>query len=473
MRYWMWIVALLLAVPAVARAGDDPGALIPGGEGVEGEEEAELPNVHTVKVSARVDRLVLTDGSVVRGSIVAVGAKAVIIATAAGEQTVPRGKIEQIRRAPAGAPSVPRTFETEIDSGHERIVVPPGLEEEVTGAEATPRGVGSRVAEKVIDLAYKPEKGQEITVDLDIATRRYEEWGAAEARGRDERVQVRVKPTVGSVQGDGSWTVRASYELKALFRGYANVTALHEQKVGEVSVVRRLSPDGIWKPGSDAIRGAAATDRRFFQWLNYFTVPLPAEPVVFDSPLELKELMPAALARALLPPPKGVSAPGWKVTGTYVVEGTQEVDGIRCARVSMKLEGRGAGAGRYEGAPADVDVAAQSAWTVFFDIDAGRPFRSNVKTSAVATVGGRGGQEIKLKTDRWVEATVAGPRPKPRPTPEPEKKTEPAEPAREKNIEEDLDDLMKKLGGEKVEKKADEGEKTKGPENRGGNKEAP
>ncbi|MFW6157870.1 MAG: hypothetical protein ACOC8E_00760 [Planctomycetota bacterium] len=469
----MWFAAVLLAVPAVARAGEAPGALIPGAEGEAGEEEAELPNVHTVKVSARVDRLVLTDGSVVRGSIVAVGTKAVVIATAAGEQTVAREKIEQVRRAPAGAPSVPRTFETEIGSGHERIVVPPGLEEEVTGAEATPRGVGSRVAEKVIDLEYKPEKGQEITADLDIETRRYEERGAAEATGRDERVQVRVKPTVTSVQGDGSWTVQASYELKALLRGYANVTALHQQKVGEASVVRRLSPDGIWEPGADAIRGAAATDRRFFHWLNYFTVPLPAEPVVFDSPLELKELVPAAVGRTLLPPPTGLSVPGWKVTGTYVVEGIREVDGIRCARVSMKLRGRGAGAGRYDGAPANVDVTANSAWTVFFDIEAGRPLRSTVETTASATVGGRDGQEIKLKTDRWVEATVTGPRPKPQPVPEPEKKAEPAEPAREKDMEEDLDDLMKKLGEEKVEEKPGNDEKAKRPENRGGNKEGP
>ncbi len=436
MRCWTVIISLLLALPAMSAIGqEDDFDLF----AEEFEEEFVPPDVNTVRLNTRGDRLILTDGTEVRGTIVVVGARAVVIVTATGEETVPRHKIERIRRAPPGDLSTPRTFETAVGVDHERIVVAPGIDE-LGQLEAIPPGLDPQVAEQMIELAYAPEQGLEIAAELDISIRRYEERGARAATGRTERIHATVMPVVTQVRDDGSWVTEVAYHLDSLLRGHADVTPLHQQKVGGVTVIRTLSPNGIWRPDADGIRGAPATERQYFEWLNYVTVPVPARPVVFGSPVELNDVVTRDVARALLPPPAHLSVPGWTITGTYVIHDTREIEGVRCARITMDLRGRGSGEGTYQDRAAHVDVDAESRWTVFFDIEAGRPHSTRVETSIRATIDDRRGEELDLTISSTAEAAVTTRQPEPdrRPDEEPA----PPEDAEADEPDLDLDEVM-------------------------------
>ncbi len=431
MRHWTIVLSLLLALPAVSAIGQEEDFDLPDEEL---DEEFVPPDIHTVRLNTRADRLILTDGTEVRGTIVVVGARAVIIVTATGEETVPRDKIDRIRRAPPGDLSTPRTFETTVGIDHERIAVAPGIDE-LDQLEATPPGVDPQVAEQMIELAYAPEQGLELVAELDISVRRYEERGARSATGRTERINAEVMPTVTEVRDDGSWVTEAAYRLESLLRGHADVTPLHQEKVRGVTLIRTLSPNGIWQPDADGIRGAPATERQYFEWLNYVTVPVPAQPVVFGSAVELNDVVTRDVARALLPPPAQISLPGWTITGTYVIHDTREIEGVRCARITMQLRGQGSGEGAYQDRAAHVDVDAESRWTVFFDIEAGRPHSTRVETTTRATIDDRRGEELDLTITRTAEVAVSSRQPEPDRQPE----EEPAAPEEEEADEPDLD----------------------------------
>ncbi len=447
-----WIAAAVLLLGA---DGVDARDAAPANEPV-----VQPPAVKTVKLASRRDRVTLTDGTVLEGMIVAAGARAIVIVTPEGEKTVPKDNVERVERGVAGADALTlRTFEMEVVDGRERVAVPPGLGEET---EELPPGitVGAAAGAPPIALRYKLAKGDTLQTLLDIATEKVEDLPGDKRTIAQERRKLRLTQTVADVAADGVWTVGTAYELLAFLRDNADVTELEGKGVGLLRHVRALSPAGLWQPAADNITSAEPAALRFARSVDYTTVPLPPKLVSPGWTAKLEEVVPPAVAAALLEPPPYVTVPGWGVSGQYVLQGTAEVDGVPCALISIRLEGKGEGEGAYGGKPAAVKVSAEADWDIEFAVAAGHPVRCSVSMTAQAS--GQIGEELMKSAYRLVvnaetrKVGAAGaiappplPQPQPQPVPPdkpgPEKAAEPQKPIDNADLDRDLDDLMKRL----------------------------
>jgi hypothetical protein len=437
-RLVLFCVAAWLFAQVVAAQEPPPPPGEPEGEG--GEEKP--PDVKTVKLSTRNDKVTLTDGTVLEGSIVATGSRAVVIVTAQGERTVPRAKVAHIERIRQRVETLTvRTFETMVEDGHEYIVVPPGLEEvEETGPPGLvpPPAEGTKVEKKKLRLRYKPKQGESMRADVEIRRKTVEDLPAKPRAAREERLRLVVDAPVTKVTADGMWTIDARYAVEGSLRDAENVTEEQAKRAEGLRLVRALSPRGTWQPGADRISKNDAAARRLARTINYLTLPVPPGEILFGQAATFHEVIPAELAAELLPPPEPVAVPNWKVTGKYVVKGTGEVAGTNCALIDLELTGAGSGAGTYAGVRAELDVKATARWDVAFGVAEGRIIRADVET--VITTTGKAGAKVVLsaKTDRKVAVAAAAPK-------RPAARVEPAEPAKEPELDKALDDLMKQL----------------------------
>ena len=426
----------------------------PDGEGAEGGEEGaeeeQKPPIKTVKLSMRCDRLILTDGKVLEGPIVIAGTKAVVIITADGEQTVPRSKVERIERSRAAAATLlPQTYETEVvDGKHEQIVVPVGLDDEAgEGPRGLLRPLDRFPAEDAATLRYKFARNDVIVNTVKMITTEKEKLPDRGQLERSEQIQMVIRQTVTDVAAAGASTMKATYELQNLVRGYVNVKALEAKNFAAVQVVRSVSPAGVWKPAADRITGAAR-DRRFAHWLGYVHVPVPEGPAAFGKTVKLGDVVSPELAAAMLPLPRHVSVPNWAVTGTYTVSGTVKVEDVKCAIITITLKGTGGGDGLYDRTRVPLDVQAQGRWDVYFAIAAGRPLHC-VAQATIRTTGKIGDEPLECETTRTVTAALAGPAPPlKKPAPEkpadPKKGVAPVGPAKKENLNKALDGFIKK-----------------------------
>ena len=454
-RRMNWLAAIVILFPALALAQglDEPPE--PGGKAAEEKKEKKEKKapVKTVKLSSRKDRVILTDGKVLEGAIVAAGSKAVVIVTAAGELTVPRSKVDRIERGRPKAQTLqPRTYETEVVEGkHEQIVVPPGMDEEGGGGPPglIPR-IGPNVPGRAITLRHNPKKGDLILANIHVGRKDVEKLGDEAETTRHETVKLALEQEVTRVnKADGAWTVKATYELRGLMRGYVNVTALEAKSFAAVRVMRSLSASGRWDPGADRVTGAVPGDDRFTQWLGYLTVPVPEQPALFGSTVKLEEAIPPAIARTMLRPPAHVTLGNWAVTGKYTVKGTMKVAGTNCAVIAIDLEGKGAGNGLYNRDPARLDVKADSHWEVYFAVGAGRPVHCSITESATTT-GEIGKKAVECATTVTVSAVAAATgAPPPAKVETPKAPVQPptplVPPVDNKKFDKALDNLMDKL----------------------------
>jgi len=428
------------------KPGPGPEAPVPGGEGEEGAEE-EKPPVRTVKLSTRQDKVTLTDGKVLEGSLVAAGTKAVVIVTAEGEVTVPRAKVARIERGQATIETLlPRTYETMVVDGHEHIVVPLGLEDDVgAGPPGIAAGLGTKTAgAKTVELKYKLKKGDVIRAVLGIAKKDVETLPGRDRTLREETRRLVLTQTVGDVAADGMWTTAARYELLSLMRGYANVTALESKIFAAARVSRSLSSAGRWQPGADNVTGAGKDAKRFSEYLSYLTLPLPAKPTGFGVSKKLDEVVPAAITARMLRPPAQVTVPNWQVTGTYAVQGVFGVAGTNCARIVIVLKGTGSGQGAYAGARAALDVKADSVWDVYFGVNEGRVIQGRVDTT-VKTTGKIGNDPLTCDTTLLATFDASGAVQTTEKGPAPEKGLDPEEPLKDDKLNKALDDLLNRL----------------------------
>jgi hypothetical protein len=405
-------------------------------------EEPELPPVKTVKLTARRDRLTLTDGKTVEGSIVAVGSQSVIIITAGGEKTIPRNKIENIERARVGAEMLERrTFETEVVDGHEHIVVPAGLDEEPD--DGPPGIIPPAGARKTAGLlTYKLRKGDALAATFAIATTVTEDLPGKERARSTEMARMQITATAVRRAATGVWMTQAKFKLLSLMRGNADVTKLEAKRFDTANVLRSMSPLGRWQPGADNVSGVLRDDGRFVRWLGHLTVPLPAKPAKYGEAIPLNAVLPVGIAHLMLPPPEGVATEKWTVTGKYVVNGTGDVGGLNCAIIAIELKGVGAGTLAVDNRAHQVDVQATGRWHLDFAIAEGRPVRCAAESTSVLV-----GRDPKLALKRVTEIKagtmvkfVAGRKPtvvKPQPA-------KPKPPATGRTLDDDLDDLLKK-----------------------------
>jgi len=423
-----------------------PENMGPGEEGGEGAEQ-EKPPVRTVKLSTRQDKLTLTDGKVLQGSIVAAGAKAVIIVTPEGEVTVPRANVVRIERGQATVETLlPTTYETIVIDGHEHIVVPLGLEDDVgEGPPGIVAGLGTRAAgTKTLELKYRLKKGDVVRAMLGVAKKDVETLPGRDRTLQEETRRLVLTQTVADVAADGTWTTEARYELLSLMRGYANVTALESKLFQAARVRRSLSAAGRWQPGADNVTGAGKSAERFSEYLSYLTLPLPAGPSTFGVPKKLEEVVPKAIAARMLRPPAQVAVPNWHVTGTYTVQGVFGVGGTNCARIVIELKGLGSGHGAYAGTRAALDVKADSVWDVYFGVNEGRVIQGRVDTT-VKTTGKIGNAPLTCDTTRLVTFDASAAVQTTKKPPGPAKGLAPQEPLRDDKLNKALDDLLKRL----------------------------
>jgi len=466
-----------------APPGAGPTLDDPLGDGADGEpaEEEEPPAGGTVRLVARKDKLTLTDGKVVEGSIVMAGNQAVVIVTAEGEMTIARAKVADIKRAQVTREMMlPRKFETLVVDGHEHVVVPLGLDDDTDdGPPGIIPGLTGPTAKGLARLRYKPVKGQTADARVELVETHVEDLPGGNRASRERRLKFVVKQAVDAATADKMWTVKARFGLKSFLRGFADVTALEAKRFGAVTVTRALSATGHWQPGADTVSGAGKRGQDFARWLGLAIVPLPDKPVRLGAIGKVEDLFPPDIARALLPLPDHVVAPTWQVTGTYTVKGTAEVTGLDCAIIAIDLQGEGGGDGAYSGIPAKLVVKAGGRWDVYFALDKGRPIECRVQSNTVTvgkTANGDVGCESKLVANVDGRESVApAPTPKkPGPAPGPKKPTpdavevpgpapEDAEddaldklmkkpddaPPKKENLDRDLDDLMKKVNDPK------------------------
>jgi hypothetical protein len=441
-------------------APGEPGALDPAGdETPPGEPELPEIKVRKVKVSVRRDRLILADGKEIIGSIVAEGRRAVIIITATGEETIPRERVVKIDRAASHVETLEqREYEVEADEGHVRAIVPVGLDGDeedgpgppgiVPGAEVLKAGLTSA------RLVYKPEPGAGYAARLNV------QQVDIENKPNDQRVEnaqqafVTVRPLVTQAQPGGAWTVLTRFVLHRLVRGGVDVTKLEAEVAKTARIERSLSRAGVWQPGADKVSGAGADAAAFIRWLGYVLVPVPRGVATFGKPMMLKEVIPPAIARQMLPLPEQVAGLPWQVTGEYEVKGVATVGNERRALIVIRLNAQATGDGQYRGVPTKLRVAATAKWDLQFTVGAGRP--AELVAAATTEVFDAGNEDARLlerkvqvsggfrPVDRAAPAKI--PEKQPGPEAQPAAPANPPKPEPEaKGLGDALDELMKEI----------------------------
>lgn len=347
------ILAIFIAASAYSQEAD---ASRPGG---------------MLKLVTRTDRLTLTDGTKVEGSIVAVGNKAVIIITPEGEKTIAREKIERIERNQLPT-RPPRTFETEILDGRERVVVTPGTDDEPKPEETQP-------GPKAIPLQYNPKKGQTWETEIDVTRRDLEMFPGKAKKSTEEHAKILAKANITNA-GPADWTADVTFVLKGMLRDFVDVTPLEAKAFTGAKITRVVSNAGVWQPSVDKGEGAPTRDPRFARWLNLTMTPLPAKALPHGEAAKAEAIIPAIVLHQMLPLPEQAEMPLWNVEGTYVVKGTADVGGYECAIITIALKGAATGTGKYAGSTVDLEVKSSGVWEIYFALELGRPLMISVKT---------------------------------------------------------------------------------------------
>jgi len=133
MRRWLILAcaaAFSLGLCFPAARGGQPAA--EPGEGEEGEKES-----GTVYVLEDSDKVILRDGTEIKGTVLCAGQAAVTILTPDGEKTIPREKIERVIKNTDG--SFPKKYKAEEADGHKYLVEAPPDEPGDADEGAAPR----------------------------------------------------------------------------------------------------------------------------------------------------------------------------------------------------------------------------------------------------------------------------------------------------------------------------------------------